>query len=167
MTEYSLKKTETPYGITAGPDGNLWFTGFNSNTIGRITPTGGVMEFPIPTAESAPLEIAVGPDGALWFTQNAAERVARITPEGRITEFAVTNLSSPYAIARSGDALWISQHTGGALNRVSAEGAITAEVKISNTRILNGIAIAPDGTVWFAAPRNNSIGRYVPDPASR
>lgn len=160
MKEFALKSTRKPYGITAGPDGNLWFTGFDSNTIGRISPAGEVSEFPIPTPDSAPLEIAVGPDGALWFTQSAADSIGRISPDGRISEFPVANAKSLYGIARSKDSMWISQHTGGILNRISAAGAITAEVKVENTRILNGIAIGPDGSVWFTAPRANSVGRY-------
>src|SRR5262245_56858922 len=43
-----------PLGITAGPDGNLWFTENTGNKIGRITPTGTVHEFPVPTSGSNP-----------------------------------------------------------------------------------------------------------------
>ena len=43
------------HGISAGPDGNVWFTVRGANKIGRITPSGRVTEFPIPTA-------AIGPD---------------------------------------------------------------------------------------------------------
>ena len=33
-------------GITAGPDGNLWFTDTDTDSIGRITPSGAVTMFP-------------------------------------------------------------------------------------------------------------------------
>ncbi len=36
-----------PKFITAGPDGNLWFTEVVGN-IGRITPTGKITQFPTP-----------------------------------------------------------------------------------------------------------------------
>src|SRR5438270_281937 len=58
-----------PYTITAGPDGNLWFTEYIGNRIGRITPTGTVTEFPIPTTNSQPVGITGGPDGNVWFTE--------------------------------------------------------------------------------------------------
>ena len=58
-----------PYGITAGSDGNLWFTEENGNKIGRITTTGSITEYPLPTFGSAPEGIAAGPDGNLWFTE--------------------------------------------------------------------------------------------------
>ena len=38
------------YVITAGPDGNLWFTEGTANKIGRISPSGTIKEFPVPTA---------------------------------------------------------------------------------------------------------------------
>jgi hypothetical protein len=39
ITEFSVPTAASnPSGITAGPDGNLWFTEFNANKIGRITP---------------------------------------------------------------------------------------------------------------------------------
>src|SRR5215469_14436635 len=40
-----------PYGITAGPDGNLWFTE-QAGKIGMINPTThAITEFPIPTSK--------------------------------------------------------------------------------------------------------------------
>jgi streptogramin lyase len=37
ITEYG-GSLSAPYGITAGPDGNLWFTEFNNGKIGKIVP---------------------------------------------------------------------------------------------------------------------------------
>src|SRR5712691_8775657 len=51
------------YGITAGPDGNLWFTERFGNEIGRMTTTGVITEFPIPTDNSFPYGITAAPDG--------------------------------------------------------------------------------------------------------
>jgi len=41
-----------PFGITVGPDGNLWFTELLVNRIGRITPTGTITKFPLPVGAS-------------------------------------------------------------------------------------------------------------------
>src|SRR5689334_10280839 len=76
-----------PVGITAGPDGNLWFTENATNQVGRITPSGSVQEFPIPTSGSDPAGITVGPDGNLWFTEFFGDKIGRITPAGVLTEF--------------------------------------------------------------------------------
>ena len=34
-----------PNGLSAGPDGNVWFTELDGHRIGRITPDGSVTEF--------------------------------------------------------------------------------------------------------------------------
>src|SRR6476469_4297796 len=65
-----------PVGITAGPDGALWFTESFANRIGRITTNGVISEFPLPVAGSAPVAITRGPDGALWFTETSTTRSA-------------------------------------------------------------------------------------------
>ena len=51
VTEFStgISEGSAPQGITAGPDGNLWFTESDASRIGRITPAGVASEFP-PTA---------------------------------------------------------------------------------------------------------------------
>src|SRR6185295_9434228 len=70
-------------GITAGPDGALWFTDASLNYIGRITTAGAVTEFPVP---AVPTAIATGPDGALWYT-DANGAIGRITTAGVVTEY--------------------------------------------------------------------------------
>jgi streptogramin lyase len=66
-------------GITAGPDGNLWFTEYGGNKIGRITTAGSITEFAIPTANSGPTGITAGHDGNLWFTESNGNKIGRIT----------------------------------------------------------------------------------------
>jgi streptogramin lyase len=73
-----------PNGITAGPDGNLWFTELNADKIGRITPAGEIVEFPLPTTNSQTLGITAGPDGNLWFAESARNQIGRITPAGQL-----------------------------------------------------------------------------------
>ena len=67
-----------PAGITPGPDGNVWFTEFYANNIGKITPSGSVTEFPVTTAGSQPFGIAAGPDGNLWIIEEDG-KVAKVT----------------------------------------------------------------------------------------
>ncbi|MGZ3496959.1 MAG: Vgb family protein [Vulcanimicrobiaceae bacterium] len=76
-------------GMTAGPDGAIWFTDAGLNQIGRLSLAGEARFYPIPTADSKPLAITTGCDGALWFTENAGNNIGRITTAGAITEFPV------------------------------------------------------------------------------
>ena len=65
FAEYTVPTAcSNPFGIAAGPDGNLWFTERSgSQDRPQYTPAGSITEFAIPTANSGPLFIAAGPDG--------------------------------------------------------------------------------------------------------
>ena len=81
ITEFPVPTSSSnPEGITKGPDGNLWFTEYNANRIGRITPSGSFTDYPIPTSGSQPLGITAGPDGNLWFTEDNTNKIGRIIP---------------------------------------------------------------------------------------
>jgi hypothetical protein len=82
ITEFSAGITANaqPFGIAAGPDGNLWFAESNIDRIGRITPLGVVTEFGVGiTAGATPAGITAGPDGNLWFAEQGGDRIGRIT----------------------------------------------------------------------------------------
>ena len=74
ITRYSASAIS----ITNGPDGALWFTGYD-NYIGRITTAGTVSKYAAPTANSGLGGIATGPDGALWFTEETGFNIGRAT----------------------------------------------------------------------------------------
>jgi len=83
-------------GITAGPDGALWFTDLDGDAIGRITTSGSITEYALPNPDSGPTGITAGPDGALWFTEAYGSRIGRITTAGAITEYALAAGSNPW-----------------------------------------------------------------------
>lgn len=57
-----------PVGIVTGPDGNLWYTEKGAGKIARMSTTGTITEFPVPSGtSSAPGFIIVGADRNLWF----------------------------------------------------------------------------------------------------
>jgi len=75
LEEHTLPDgTSGPYGTATGPDGALWFTENSSNAIGRITPSGEVVEYALPTAKAGPVGIAARPDGAVWFVEILAHK---------------------------------------------------------------------------------------------
>src|ERR1022692_3633459 len=55
IAEYDIPtKSSLPFSVTPGPDGALWFTEAHGNKIGRITTSGAIAEYPIPTPDSKP-----------------------------------------------------------------------------------------------------------------
>jgi hypothetical protein len=94
ITQFPLPASDLlPGGLTVGPDGNLWFTGYaasGSAVVGRITPSGVVTEFPLPAGDSPLAGLTVGQDGNLWCPVDSsppAGAIDRITPSGVVTEF--------------------------------------------------------------------------------
>src|SRR5205823_3385892 len=87
--------------ITAGPDGNLWFTEHGANQIGEINPaTDAITEFPTPTTTPCPFSITAGPDGNLWFTENGS---ANGNPIGQINP--ATHAIAVFPFPTAGDYL--------------------------------------------------------------
>ena len=94
VTPFTDPSINAPGDITAGPDGNIWFTNSGSNSIGRITPAGVVSYF-VGTGIAKPLAITTGPDGNLWFTNSGSPAsIGRITPAGVVTTFPASGSSS-------------------------------------------------------------------------
>jgi streptogramin lyase len=164
ITEYSAGITpgSVPFGITAGPDGALWFTEPSGNRIGRITTAGVINEYSIGlSANSNPSGIVAGPDGALWFTESVGNRIGRITTAGVISEYSsgLSANSNPSGIAAGPDgALWFTE----AANRI---GRITTGGVITEYSLTWGpssaITAGPDGALWFTESSSNRIGRIT------
>jgi virginiamycin B lyase len=81
--------------LALGTDGAMWLTDMVDNSIDRVTASGQITSYRIPSPQSEPTSIAAGPDGALWFTEYAVYKLGRITPTGRITEYPV-KIGKPY-----------------------------------------------------------------------
>jgi streptogramin lyase len=166
-----------PQGITPGPDGNLWFTEFWANRIGRMTPAGVLTEFPIPTPETAPRGIVAGPDGNLWFLETHFRHtaVARITTAGVVTEYSLgggadDQLQPTDIVAGFDGNLWLNQtHPSapqGEIVRVTRDGALKVFAMPKGTRP-GGMASGPDGNIWFTDSSGNMVGRMSPSGVLR
>ena len=153
-------------GITAGPDGNLWFAGFNDDKIGRITPQGVVTEFSAGISPGAGLyDIAAGADGNLWFTEAGLDRIGRITPLGVVTEFSagITPGAVPVRITNGPDGnLWFTEEFGDRTGRITPAGVVTEfSAGISAGAGPLGITAGPDGNLWFTEFFGSRIGRIT------
>lgn len=126
VTEYSASCT--PQGITAGPDGALWFGLYNA--VGRMTTTGGFTSTELPGDCCSQVQgITSGPDGALWFTEggccNVGGQIGRITTEGVITEFAQFANTNPVGIVTGSDGnLWFTETRSNRIGRITTSGFI-------------------------------------------
>src|SRR5437899_2764694 len=85
ISEYAATAFSVPIGIAAGPDGNTWFVENNGNKVAKITSSGSITEYTIPTSSSGPFGICTGPDGNLWFTENSTNKIGKVTTSGTFT----------------------------------------------------------------------------------
>ncbi len=153
-------------GVTTGPDGNLWYTSFNSGKIGRITPAGAVTEFDASTTpNSGPVGITTGPDGNLWYTLKNVSKIGRITPAGVVTEFVAgsTPVTGPEGITAGPDGnVWFTQRFAGRIARITMDGVVT-EFAITTSAAPQpvGITTGWDGNLWFVEYAANRVGRIT------
>ena len=168
IDHFPLPVGSEPQGIAVGPDGNLWFANRGLSSVGRITPTGELREFPVPGAE--PFQVAAGPDGNIWFTELGGNRIGRITPEGRIAEFPVPpgGCCRTWGITAGPDGnIWFTlADMFGGVGRATPDGRITVFQLGAEGR---GITVGPDGNLWVAAvgyereePTIGDIARVTP-----
>jgi hypothetical protein len=63
--------------LALGPDGNLWYTRPASQRIGRCSPDGEILEFPLGD-DAIPMELTAADDGTLLFTLLGRNRIGSI-----------------------------------------------------------------------------------------
>ena len=168
----------SPRPITAGPDGNLWFTEASARRDRPSHAQGSGQHLPVAHAAGVG-GITAGPEGALWFT------VTGRTP----TRSGASRRAEPSASTRchgeclpgrdhrgSDGNLWFTEGAANAIARMTPGGAVTefplptaaarADQRLRRRRAgLSGSPRVPDGNVWFTQRTANKIGRITPSGA--
>lgn len=156
-----------PNALVTGADGNLWFTEAAGTAIGRITPDGTITEYPLPTPYATG-PIALGADGNVWF--GGPGLIGRITPAGTITEYPIPGVSNAVTNLAAGtdDSLWFTVIDRNIVGRITLAGNIslftppTTNPGADGARP-NGLAIQPDGSVWYGSDQHSELARLRPD----
>lgn len=161
IQEFSLPSGQSTAGsITPGPDGALWFS--LSSAIGRITTTGAVTLFSLPSPIDGG-ELTAGPDGAIWFLDSPGARIGRMTLAGSVTEFAVPSSDAQFSdiVAGPDGALWFPEGPNGAIGRITTSGEVTEFPVTGQTDWLEGITVGPDKALWFGAATSHRVRRIT------
>lgn len=162
---------DTPRGITAGPDGNLWFTVLDedtdNNSVARISTTGVVLGATAVTAGSGLDAITPGPDKNLWFTSPDRNRLGRVTTAGKLLpEIALAGDAAPSGITQGPDGnMWFSEagpeEGPGRIARRTTAGASVGTTKLPGDHSADEITTGPDGALWFTEQVASRIGRIT------
>jgi streptogramin lyase len=162
--ETGLTSGVSLWGITAGPDGNIWFTEESHNAVGRITPGAVITEFTAGFPTGSPRGIVTGPDGNLWVAMAGGDgAIARVSKAGDVTEFALTTPGDPNDIAVGPDGnLWYVDSAANLIGRITPTGSITEFTDgLAASSAPTGITKGPDGAMWFTESATGMIGRIT------
>ncbi len=159
-----------PYALTITPDGAVWYGDLGGGMVGKVDPsTGQVTAYPVNDAKAQVYSMAVGPDGAVWFTELLTDTIGRIDPQtGKVTSVtAPATLGNPatlYSVVTRADALWFTSTGANALVRyIPGSRQFTFYQLATPGSVPFGLAVAPDGALWFTADgAPNYIGRVTP-----
>lgn len=164
--EFTLPDSASnPRGIVYGADGNVWFSEDSGSAIGRITPSGSVVTYPV-TTQNAYFEsksMAVGPDGNVWFCVSTNSEIGRITPSGLITLFKTpTPNSTPVYITKGPDNnMWFTEGGVDKIGRITTSGNISEFAIPTLHAGLAGITAGADGNLWFVEYSGNKVGKMT------
>jgi streptogramin lyase len=162
-------------GIAAGPDGNVWFTNMQSDTLSRITMDGKETAFPLAASGKPfrPGSLAVGADGRFYLGGCVVSRggcarstVAAVTTAGALTPYSVPSGDGPgttngLALGPDGN-VWFAESSHFA--KITTGGTVT-EYPYPSGETKNefaGVTVGPDHHVWFTERDTNNVGSVDP-----
>jgi streptogramin lyase len=150
----SLQGDGAPTRIAASAHGDLWFTEWNSDKLGRLSVNGQFSEFDL--GDFKPADIAVDASDDVWVADAHQARIGRLS-DGVFSVVSLPGSSDPLdlveTIAAGPDgSLWFTQGVPGQpsdIGRVSDAGVVTY-LGSGSTRIVSGLGVTATGSVWFA-----------------
>lgn len=115
ITYFNLPKNEGPAGLTAGNDGYIYGTEFQTSKVAQITTDGAIIqEWSLPSG-SYPKGIVMGSDGNLYVAEFATASIAEIilsgSMAGTIKQFPTpTPKSGPWTVVAGPDGnIWFTE----------------------------------------------------------
>jgi virginiamycin B lyase len=164
VVEYPLPNPSTPgsacsgcgtaslSGITAGPDGNVWFFDVGQNLLGRVTPAGSITQFAVPATGAGSEGIVGAPDGNVWMvargSMNGPDWILKVSPAGVVTRYPLANGVGAEGITWGPDGnVWFTEFWVQKVVRMTPAGVMT-EFPIPNPNP-RGIVTGPDHNLWF------------------
>ncbi|HEX6148228.1 virginiamycin B lyase family protein [Nocardioides sp.] len=162
-----LTDNSEPRSITAGSDGNVWFTQGTSFTdapavVARITPGGEITEFTPTVADGCNFciltDIAQGPDGILYLTSNDPSLIRFDVDTGTFEPPVQmpNNNALGGNLAVGGDDVWVTDFNNDTVWRYDIPTGQFTSFPVADPA---DVAVDPAGNAWFADAFGSAIGR--------
>ena len=167
----TLSLPSAPNELALDAHGNVWFTEFNADTLGRLDPhTGLIHYYPLTARRSVqtlfPFGVAVDVQGLVWFTEMSTDHVGRLDPAtGHIRYYPVPGpkVSLMEIASDAHGVIWATSFSSGLLLRLDPRtGRVTpyyASLTGRDSSGLYGLIVAPSGDVWVTILAENVIAR--------
>ena len=152
-----------PHDPALAPDGAFWYTGQQSNTLGRLDPvTGKVREFHLKMPNSGPHGLVADRAGNIWFTANSKGYIGKLNPRtGQVTEYTLPDKGAddPHTpVFDQEGTLWFTVQGGNAVGRLDPRTGMIILKKVPTPRALPyGIAVNSKGVPFFCEFGTNRL----------
>lgn len=169
LKSFVVPKGSHPHDVAVSPDGSaVWYTAQATGKLGRLDPaTGQTTEVALGDG-SSPHGVVVGPDGAPWVTDTGLNAIVRVDP----ATSAVRRFDVPSGTGRVGmhtaafdqkGVLWFTGNSG-YYGRLDPKTAAMQVYKAPEGAGPYGIAVTPNGDVYYASLQQSHLARI--DPAT-
>ncbi|HEY6969253.1 MAG TPA: lyase [Candidatus Angelobacter sp.] len=173
VTEYPMPDPQAdPHTPVLDQQGNLWFTTEQGNFVGRLdTHSGEVKLKQVATPHAIPYGIVVTSKGVPIFCEFGSNKLASIDPKTMdITEYPLPEGARPRRLAlASDDSVYYSDYARGYLGHFDPETRKQQEWPSPGGPASKpyGIAIAPNGIVWYSESGVNPNTLVEFDPKAK
>jgi virginiamycin B lyase len=171
VTEYKMPddSVDDPHTAVFDVGGILWFTAQGGNAVGRLDPRTEKIDLKkVQTENALPYGIQINSKGVPFFCELGTNKMGKIDPKTmEISEYKLPEGARPRRLAiAADDNIYFSDFKGGNLGRLDSP---TGAVKMwaspgGHDSGPYGIAITPDGMVWYSESgvKPNTIVRFDP-----
>lgn len=182
FTPYTLPKPPfaadaSPFGITVGPDGKIWFTtGYSDYGLGCLDPVSGTFtrfQAPGGADRGMPVMIAFDSAGMAWFTYDVHSGgdpgLGRLNPgTGSFSVWTdpYAGAFTPFGLVVVDDEIWFLDHSANVLVHFEpASEVFTTYPNPSNLVDPHFLALGHDGLFYTTALASRTLGAF--DPVAR
>ncbi len=166
LQEYPVTRGQGPHDVAPARDGGVWYTAQLSGELGWLDPKFGITKSIKLGEKSAPHGVIVGSDGAPWVTDGGLNAIVRVDPVTSEVKRFPLPADRPYVnlntavFDRDGRTLWFTGQQG-VFGRLDTQTGTMAVFDAPRGAGPYGIAICPDGEIYYASLAGSYVGRIV------